>query len=509
MRHCPSKDPLGWRILTLPKCLRAALAAVLIFAPCCAVFSADVRELVDPPVIRITPEGQRAAEQHGVGAWIWATNRFTDKQTCRVWRSFTLPETNRVKSATIKITADNVYRLYLDGREIGEGGNWKTLTEYDVTFLLNPGKHVLAIEAFNDSLEGGILAGLKIRFMNGAEKKILSDESWLVIPNDVSRWQHRKKPGPDWPHARVVGVVGSFPWWLNPVDTIQTAPLRPPELRFWQNGWFLAVLFSILFVALALSVQLAARLAVQIRAQKLLEQERVRIARDIHDDLGSALTQLVLQGEVAQTEFPEHSKERLRFGEFCDKARSASHALDEVVWAVNSKRDTLRDFSSYLCKHAQNFLTSSHIRCRLDVQPGIPATLFDLPVRRGLLLAVKEALNNVAKHSGASEAFIHVFQQGERAVVIVEDNGRGFDMDALSGDRNGLNNMQQRLQDLGGMCRIASTPGTGTRVEFQMPLTHPASRTRFSFRRLFARSPRESRETGEDSLHQKHGYSES
>src|SRR5690606_31989208 len=114
-------------------------------------------------------------------------------------------------------------------------------------------------------------------------------------------------------------------------------------------------------LAFAMAVRLAARLAVQTRAQELLDRERMRIARDIHDDLGASLTQLVLRGEVAQTELAADSAARARLEELCDRARAVSQALDEIVWAVNSRRDTLKDFSSYLCKYAQNFLASTPI----------------------------------------------------------------------------------------------------------------------------------------------------
>jgi signal transduction histidine kinase len=446
----------------------------------------ELREIAKPIAEKPSPQAQKAAADLGVGAWIWTTN-FSDKQTCRIWRSFTLPETNRVQRAILRITADNLYRLYLDGEEVGEGGNWKALTEYDLTFLLDGGRHVLAVEALNDSLEGGILLGLRIQFANDDQMQILSDESWRVVPNNVSRWQHKTHADPKWHFATAVGVLGQPPWWLEPISIINTPPLRPPDLRFWQTGWFLTSMLSVCFIALALSLRLAAKLTVQTRAQKLLEIERARIARDIHDDLGAALTQLVLQGEVAQTEFPEGSAAHAQFNYLCERARAVSHALDEVVWAVNSKRDTLRDFSSYLCKYAQAFLSATQIRCRLDVQPNMPASVFDLPVRRGLLLAVKEALNNVAKHSGASEVFLRIYQSGGHVVVVVEDNGKGFDLMSASGDRNGLANMTQRLWDLGGTCRILSNAGAGCLVEFKMPLAHPASRNAFSGRSLWRR----------------------
>lgn len=437
-------------------------------------------------VAKPTPESEKIAAELGLGRWIWTTN-FADKQTCRLWRGFTLPNTNGVRKANLRLTADNSYRLYLDGREIGQGGNWKSLTDYDVTWLLGSGTHVLAVEAFNDGLEGGLILGLKIEFADGQKMLLTSDKSWHIVPNEARRWARRKSADTRWPHAEEVGVVGQAPWWTYPISIVAPPPLRPEVLYFWQTGWFLVTVLTVTAITLGLSVRLAAKLAVQTRAQKLLERERALIARDIHDDLGAGLTQLVLQGEVAQTEFPEGSAARERLNQLSDKARAVSHSLEEVLWAVNSKRDTLRDFTSYLCKYAQSFLSATPIRCRLDVQPEMPASEFDLPVRRSLFLAVKEALNNAAKHSGASELFLRIYREGDRVMVVVEDNGQGFDA-TLQTDGNGLPNMQQRLAEMGGVCGVFAEPGAGCRVEFNMPLAHPIRREPW-WKRFFHRDP--------------------
>jgi two-component sensor histidine kinase len=154
----------------------------------------------------------------------------------------------------------------------------------------------------------------------------------------------------------------------------------------------------------------------------------------------------------------------------CEKARAVSHSLEEVVWAVNSRRDTVRDFTSYACKYAQTFFNASPVRCRLDVEPEIPVSKLELPVRRGLFLAVKEALNNVARHSGASEVHLRIHRETGSLVVVVEDNGKGFAANSLSGDGNGIENMKERLRDIGGSVRWESRAGNGCRVEFRVPL---------------------------------------
>ena len=94
---------------------------------------------------------------------------------------------------------------------------------------------------------------------------------------------------------------------------------------------------------------------------------------------------------------------------------------------------------------------------------------FDLPIRRNLFLAVKEAINNAAKHSQASELFLRIQRRGEGLVVLVEDNGKGFDLAHASPDRNGLTNMVQRMGEVGGLCRVSGKPGAGCQVEFILP----------------------------------------
>jgi signal transduction histidine kinase len=240
--------------------------------------------------------------------------------------------------------------------------------------------------------------------------------------------------------------------------------------HFWQAGWFQIVLLIVCGTVVLICLQLAARLAVQSKAQGLMQLERARIARDIHDDLGAQLTQLVLLAEVARSELGASSEAGKQMDYLCAKARELSGAMDEVVWAVNSRRDTVRDFTSYVCKYAQLYLVATPIRCRLDVELALPPASFELPIRRNLLLAVKEALNNAARHSGANELVLRIARHKKRLTVVVEDNGCGFDSAKVNHDRNGLTNMVQRMAEIGGECFVTSAPGSGCRVEFIVPL---------------------------------------
>jgi two-component sensor histidine kinase len=406
-----------------------------------------------------------------LGLWIWDA-KAADKQTCRLWKSFVIPPGTSVTRAILRITVDNGYRLFLDGREIGRGSDWRSITEYDVTWLLSPGRHVLAVEGFNDRLEAGLILGLYIQLLDQRTIEIVSDNTWFIVPNTVAHWEQQKMAPGSWPHATVVGFMHQPPWEIWPFGLSVEPPLRPIIVHFWQTGWFQLTLVTICALAVLFCLWLMTQLTAQSKAQGFLQIERARIARDIHDDLGARLTNLVLLGEVAQSELPADSGTRSQINEICEKARDLSHAMDEVVWAVNSRRDTLRDFATYVCKYAQFFLGSTPIRCRLDVEPEMPPAAFDLPIRRNLFLAVKEALNNAAKHSEASEVFLRLYRHNQKVTVVVEDNGRGFDPAQADAARNGMNNMKQRMDEIGGIFGLASQPGSGCRVEFTVPLSH-------------------------------------
>ena len=404
----------------------------------------------------------------GLGNWIW-TDTMADKQTCRLWRRFDVPAGALVSLAMLHITADNSYRIFLDGLEIGRGGDFNDLTEYNVTQLITPGPHVLAVEGFNDSLAAGVILGLHIQMLNGQSVEILSDRSWFVVPAEERNWTRRREPRPGWKHAGIVGFAGKFDW-SRPRRVIESPPILPQLIYFWQRGWFLASLLSVIALAVILSIRQGLKLAVQTRSHKLLERERDRIARDIHDDLGAGLTQLTLLGELVLRETPPGAATRAQLDSLCGKSRRLLGTMDELVWTVNSRRDTVQDFAAFVCEYAQEFLASTPIRCRLDVPEDLPPTPMDLPARRNLLLAVKEAVRNTARHSGASELFLQIRVADEKLVVALEDNGTHFVPPAAGSARNGLRNMDERLSDVGGVCRVTSTPARGCRVVFSLPL---------------------------------------
>lgn len=409
-----------------------------------------------------------AASELGLGDWIWSTN-VTDLQVCRFWRGFNVPATASVARAELRMTADNSYTVYLDGRQIGRGGDPNTLAEYDVTWLVTPGRHVLAVEAFNDSFDAGMILGLRINLTNGKKIEVVSDPNWRVAPGNDRNWVKHKQAGPSWPLVKVVGYAGKA-WWQYPTKIIPVPPLQPLVVHLWQQPWVLALLLLLCLVVVIMLVRQSLKLALEKRASALIDRERARIARDMHDDLGSGLTQLTLLGELVLRDVPKDGETRTRVNDLCAKARSLLRSMDEIVWTVNPRRDTVKDFVAFISEHAEEFLASTEIRCRQEIADELPDVPLDLPQRRNLLLAIKEALRNAARHSGATEVKLTIKLVDQTFKVVVEDNGKGFAPTDTQTNRNGLVNMKQRLTDIRGTFMISSAPGKGCRITFVLPL---------------------------------------
>ena len=409
---------------------------------------------------------------NGLGSWIWASNTF-DGQTCQLWRTFEIPATAKITKARLVMTADNEFMLYLDGRELGRGAEWRELFVFDLAQILTPGKHVLAVKAINSFSIAGMLFGLRVDLAGGRKIEVQSDQSWRIVPDDVRRWEKKTESLEGWPAASIKAPFGSPIWWERPVAVNMMPLLLPIKVFFWQTGWFQIALLTVCGLVILISLRLMAQLALHQKERWLLQRERSRIAREIHDDIGARMTQLVLHGEVAQSGVVDGSETQLHLVQICEEARGLLSTMDEILWAVNPKRDTLRDFAAYVCNYAQEFLKSTPIQCLFELDPEMSAAAFTLPLRRSLLMAIKESLNNAVKHSAATELRLQIQWQGPRLVVVVQDNGRGFDPAIVKAERNGMTNMAQRMTELGGSCLVTSQPGKGCRVELSIPLKHP------------------------------------
>ena len=153
-------------------------------------------------------------------------------------------------------------------------------------------------------------------------------------------------------------------------------------------------------------------------------------------------------------------------------SRQIVEALDETVWTVNPANDSLVRLAGYLIHYAQDFFRNTSIHCRLDIPTDLPELSVTAEFRFTIFLLVKEALNNVLKHSGAQNALLQMRASANQLQLTIQDDGCGFNPDSVA-RRNGLNNLQTRVMELGGQMTIQSAPGGGTRISITAPLADP------------------------------------
>ena len=250
--------------------------------------------------------------------------------------------------------------------------------------------------------------------------------------------------------------------------------------HFWQTWWFETSTTTAAIIALILTVRYVVKAKMRRKLERLeqahaVERERQRIARDIHDDLGAGLTQILLQSSLASCE--TSGQTRTDLNQISDNTRELVRKMDEIVWAVTPEKDTLDSLVTYVGKFVQEFCAATKIRCRMDLPAQLPDIAVSTDTRHGLFLAVKEAMNNVAKHAGATEVLLQFKLHPDAFSFVISDNGVGLNIsDGPAQDRifsgRGLQNLAQRLETLGGTCVVSAALGGGTQVKLTVRINN-------------------------------------
>ncbi len=204
----------------------------------------------------------------------------------------------------------------------------------------------------------------------------------------------------------------------------------------------------------------------RLERQAAVTTERSRIAQDLHDGLGADLTRLTTLADLASDAPDRASREQLR--KLAQSSREATRGLKDLIWMANPANDTLESFLDRLCQKAEDDLRGAHVVCRFDLDPDLPPFPLSLDQRRNLLLVAREALNNVVKHSAASEVRIAARRRDNHLELSIQDNGRGFDSGVVRPGTMGLVGMRGRVENLGGRFQLESAPGTGTRIRINL-----------------------------------------
>jgi signal transduction histidine kinase len=260
---------------------------------------------------------------------------------------------------------------------------------------------------------------------------------------------------------------GSYELAIRALAPEGSASARPARVRFhiaapvWQRWWFLLV------SAAAIAGMVYAVHRYRVAQAVALERVRTRIASDLHDDIGSSLSHIAILSELAgQRVEPQQEAVRRPLAEIEHVSRELVDSMSDIVWAIDPRRDHLRDLAQRMRRWASDVLTGRNIE--FTFQAPSEDLALDAETRREVFLVFKEAVHNLVRHSGCTEASIDLRREGDSLVLQVADNGRGFARDQAPAGQ-GLASIERRALRLGGEARIQSN-GQGACVVLRVPL---------------------------------------
>jgi signal transduction histidine kinase len=274
------------------------------------------------------------------------------------------------------------------------------------------------------------------------------DETWIA--SGARRYAAYTNLDPQEYIFRVKASNSHGVW--NEAGTSIRITVIPP---YWKTWWFRII--AILLLGFLLYGIYRYRLS-QVLA---LERLRLRIANDLHDDIGSELSSIALESDLIARRLPKEKPEQERLLAVGRTIRHSADSLRDIVWIVNPDQDKLQDLVTRMREIAVTMLRGIHSSFRSD---GPLATVpLEMEFKRNVLMIFKETLNNIVRHAQATRVEIEAGLNAKQLRISVKDNGLGFDVAAPHGGR-GLKSLQSRASAIGGKIEIHSTPGSGTRV---------------------------------------------
>lgn len=203
----------------------------------------------------------------------------------------------------------------------------------------------------------------------------------------------------------------------------------------------------------------------QVAILEAKQQERNRISADMHDELGSGVTAIRLMSEIVKTKMKEYTLPEI--DKISHSANELLGKMNTIIWTMVSSNDTVESLAAYIRAYAVEFFESTKIDCQFNFPIIMPPLDLSGEKRRNIFLAVKEALNNVLKHSRATVVMINI-SLTDKLVIEIADNGIGINMDQLRKFGNGLHNMKRRIASIGGEFNIRNHQGTKTVFELEL-----------------------------------------
>ncbi|MEP6464731.1 MAG: two-component regulator propeller domain-containing protein [Parafilimonas sp.] len=261
---------------------------------------------------------------------------------------------------------------------------------------------------------------------------------------------------------------GNYTFQVEAILSDGTTSIRPASFNFsiaypYYNTWWFYTLCTLLF-AIALYA------LYRYRINQLLQMQNVRnnISADLHDDIGARLTNINLLSALGEQKVnePEQASDYLK--RIATEVQSSGEALDDIVWSINTRNDSMEEITARMRRYASEVFDGTSVQYFMQVDAPVLAGKLSMEKRKDLFLLYKEAVNNIYKHASATKVKINMAAVNNSIVMEIIDDGKGFDLQQPT-HRNGLKNMQYRMQKHGGIVVINSAPGKGTSVQIKLP----------------------------------------
>lgn len=233
----------------------------------------------------------------------------------------------------------------------------------------------------------------------------------------------------------------------------------------------LCVLVLVIIVAYFLMNRQRVR-ARHLREKEILEtehRERLRISKDMHDDLGSGLSKIAIMSELVKSRFNNETDLGTQVNKISATANDLVDKMSHIVWAMNPQNDSLDNLMAYMREFASDLFDDTGMMLSIDFPDDETGIRLNQETRRNVFMVVKESLNNILKHSHAGTITLTLWVAPGEVHMAITDNGKGFETGNTRRFGNGLINMKKRMEEINGAYTISSVLNEGTRTEISWP----------------------------------------
>ena len=302
---------------------------------------------------------------------------------------------------------------------------------------------------------------------NGNDQKIayrLNNQAWTLINNNTPIQFSNLASGK---YTLELGCYNKLSAAIENQKTISINIAQP----FYKAAWFL-VLVPLLVMSFIFIVYFRRK----IRNEKIIfekklaiEQDRNRITTDLHDDIGSTLSSIQLNSSIAQKLIDvDASKAKILLGKMTNQTKDVIETMSDIIWSLRAEKEQFVNIESKIKIYVSDLLSGSNIHYNIDIDTTLNTAITNIKAKRNCLLIIKEAVNNIAKYSNASQVNIDLHLKETALYIKIIDNGNGFDAATIK-QGNGLKNMQKRTKELNGVFNISTTENKGVIIEIAIP----------------------------------------